>query len=180
MVSSRDKELNKSNARSMANFPVGKFAVDIPNIAFASCLAGWVGWYCWDAWHANAAIENVILILPVSALGILLYFLVVAGCFKRVSPDQKQCASSHEPVGRGMAIKIVGSMAMLAGLVLAGPLIGFDIASFVYMLGMMAFLGERRILVLLFFPLLFSVVVIYCFTTLLATPLPVLIFRGQN
>lgn len=169
-----------SNAGSMGNFAVGKFAVDIPNIVFATALAGWVAWYCWDAWHANAAMENVILILPVSALGILLYFFVVAGCIKRISMDEKRCASSREPMSRGMAIKIVGSMAMLAALVLAGPMIGFDIASFVYMLGMMAFLGERRILVLLFFPLIFSIVVIYCFGTLLSTPLPVLILRGQN
>ena len=180
MVSPGDKELNQSNVGSIGNVEVGKFAVDIPNIVFATCLAGWVGWYCWDAWHANAAMENMILILPVSALGILLYFFVIAGCIKRVSSVKTPGAALHEPVSRGMAIKIVGSMAMLAALVLAGPLIGFDVAAFVYMLGMMLFLGERRILVLLFFPLLFSTVVIYCFTILLATPLPVLIFRGQN
>ena len=169
-----------SNAPSIDKYTGRKFTVDIPNIIFATGLASWVAWYCWDAWHANAAVENMILILPVSVLGILLYFFVIAGCIKRVSPDEKQSTPSHEPMARGMAIKIVGSMAMLAALVLAGPLIGFDIASFAYMLGMMLFLGERRILVLLLFPLLFSVAVIYCFGTLLDTPLPVFIFRGQN
>ena len=169
-----------SESQPMDKFTGRKLTVDIPNIIFATGIAGWVAWYCWDAWHANAAMENMILILPVSALGILLYLFVIAGCIKHVSPNEKQSTPSHEPMGRGIAIKIVVSMAMLAALVLAGPLIGFDIASFAYMLGMMFFLGERRILVLLLFPLLFSVAVIYCFGTLLATPLPVLIFRGQN
>jgi hypothetical protein len=169
-----------SDAPSINESADRKFAVDMPNILFATALAGWIAWYCWDAWHANSAMENMILILPVSTAGLLLYFFVIAGSIKRPSLAEIQSTPPHELMDRGVAIKIAGSMAMLAALVLAGPLIGFDVATFVYMLGMMAFLGERRILVLLFFPLLFSVAVIYCFGTLLATPLPVLIFRGQN
>jgi hypothetical protein len=169
-----------SNPPSIHKIADRTFAVDTPNILFATALAGWVAWYCWDAWHANAAVENMILILPVSLAGVALYCFVVAGCIKRVSQAEEPCLPSNEPMGRGLAIKIIGSMAMLAALVLAGPLIGFDIATFAYMLGMMIFLGERRILVLLLFPLVFSAAVIYCFGTLLATPLPVLLFRGQN
>lgn len=168
------------DARLTVKFAGQKIAVDIPHIIFATGIAGWVAWYCWDAWHANAAIENLILILPVSVVGVVLYFFVVAGCFQRVRQKEEQSTLPHKLLAPGTAFKIAGSMVMLAALVLAGPLIGFDIASFVYMLAMMAFLGERRIIVLLLFPLLFSVAVIYCFGTLLATPLPVFFFRGQN
>jgi len=161
------------------NFPGRKLDVDLPHFAFATGIAGWAAWYCWDAWHANAAVENLILILPVSGIAIALYLFVVAGSFKRVDQLNEEASSRRTPVPRKTAVKIAGSMALLAGFVIAGPIIGFDIASFAYMLLMMAFLGERRILVLVLFPMLFSVVIIYCFGTLLSTPLPVLILRGQ-
>lgn len=157
-----------------------KTAVDVPHVAFATGIAGWIVWYCWDAWHANAQVENLIMILPVSLIGVALYFFVVAGCFKRVHESHEQSGSAREPIARRTAIRIAGSMVLLAGFVLSGPLIGFDVASFLYMLLMMAFLGERRVLVLVSVPLIFSVAVIYCFGSLLATPLPVLLLRGQN
>src|SRR5487761_2255360 len=127
-----------ANALTIGTSGGGKVAVDLPNIVFATALAGWVAWYCWDAWHANSAMENMILILPASMAGLLLYFFVLAGCIKRSSFAEMQTTPPQAPMGRGVAIKIVGSMAMLAALVIAGPLIGFDVASFVYMLGMMA------------------------------------------
>lgn len=169
-----------SNARPIVNLLGCKRAIDIPHIAFATGLAGWAVWYCWDAWHANASVENMIMILPVSAIALVLYFFVIAGSIKRVGQANEQIVSSREPHSRRTAIRIAGSMALLAAFVVAAPLVGFDVASFLYMLLMIVFLGERRILVLAIFPLLFTVVVIYCFGTLLATPLPVLILRGQN
>lgn len=162
------------------NFAGRKISVDVPHFAFATAIAGWTTWYCWDAWHANAAVENLILILPVSGIAFVLYLFVAASSFKRVDDIQEEPVSSHVPTSRKTAIRIAGSMLLLGGFVIAGPLIGFDVASFAYMLLMMAFLGERRILMLIIVPLLFSVIVIYCFGTLLATPLPVLILRGQS
>ena len=44
---------------------------------------------------------------------------------------------------------------------------------------MLLLLGERRILVLVLVPALFCAIVIYCFNTLLATPLPLLLFPGD-
>jgi hypothetical protein len=75
-------------------------------------------------------------------------------------------------------LKIAGTMALLAGLVIAGPLIGFDIASFAYILATLLLLGERRIIVLLLVPTLFCIVVIYCFDTILPIPLPLLFMAG--
>ena len=55
------------------------------------------------------------------------------------------------------------------------PQIGFDIASYLYVLAMLLFLGERRIIVLLLLPAAFAAVVIFGFGTLLDTPLPLLL-----
>ena len=169
-----------STAQSTVSFATRKMAVDIPNLIFATAIAGWVAWFCWDAWRGSHAVENLILIAPVSAVALVLYFFVVAGCFKRIDQAEEQPTSPLEPLARRTAIKIAGSMTLLAAFVLVGPLIGFDIACFAYILLMMAFLGERRFLVLLLVPLVFCVAVIYCFGTLLSTPLPVLLLRGFN
>lgn len=167
-------------ARPIVIFAGRKFAVDLPHLAFATGLAGWVAWYCWDAWHANSDVENMILILPVSAAAVLLYVFVIAGSCRRVDQAEKISGSISESLTTRTAIRILGSMVLLAGFVLSGPWIGFDVATFVYMLFMMVFLGERRIPILLLVPLLFTAAVIYAFGTLLSTPLPVLILRGQS
>jgi|SRR6516162_3200710 hypothetical protein len=163
----------------LLNFPGRKVDVEIPHVAFATGIGGWAVWYCWDAWHANAAVENLILILPVSLIAIVLYVFVIAGSIKRANIPPEG-SSLHQPVSRKTGVRIAGSMALLGAFVLTGPLIGFDVASFLYMLLTMAFLGERRILVLVIVPLMFSVIVIYSFGTLLSTPLPVLILWGQS
>ncbi len=140
-------------------------SVDLPHLILATGIAGWCAWLCWDAWRSSPDVENLIMIVPVSASAVIFYLFILADCFRRA--DQKRRA-----LARGVGLKIAGSMALLAGFVITGPLIGFDVASFVYMFSMMAFLGERRILMLLLVPLLFCGVAIYCFNNLLATPLP--------
>jgi hypothetical protein len=141
---------------------------------FATGLMGWIAWFCRDAWLSDNAIENLILIVPASAVALLLYLFVAAGCFKPV--ETATPASPRTLIAPGLAWKIGGSMVLLAGFAVAGPLIGFDVASFVYLLAMLLLLGERRIWVLVLAPLIFSALAIYCFGTLLATPLPMLFF----
>jgi hypothetical protein len=155
-----------------------RLAVDAPNLSFATAIVAWVVWFCWDAWRASAAVENVILIVPVSIAAVILYLFVAVGCFHRLDDAQDTRPSEREPLPPGIAVKIVGSMALLGAFVVAGPHIGFDIASFAYMLAMMAFGGERRIPALLLVPILFSVTVIYFFSTVLSTPLP--LFFGEH
>ena len=160
----------------------------MPHLAFATAIAGWCAWFCFDAWHAQRDVENLILIVPASCAALLLYAVVAAGCLREIAaPDlaasdfaaSNRAAAARPPLEDGLGGKIMGTMAMLAAYAVAGPMIGFDVASFAYLLAMLLFLGERRIIVLLLVPALFCVIVIYCFGTLLATPLPVLVFGGD-
>ena len=157
-----------------------KLAVDVPHLVFVTCIAAWSAWFCWDSWRSSPDIENLILIVPVSAGAVLLYLFIAAGCFRFTGDAADQETPLRESLARGLGVKIAGSMALLAAFVITGPLIGFDIASFVYIFAMLAFLGERRILVLLLAPLLFCAAAIYCFNELLATPLPLYFFPGYG
>lgn len=154
-------------------------AVDLPHLAFVTGIGAWSAWFCCDAWRSNAGIENLIMIVPVSAVAIVLYLFVAAGCFHIVDDADASRNAPRKALTSGIGIRIAGSMALLAAYVVAGPWLGFDVATFLYLLVMMAFLGERRIVVLLLVPLVFCVVVIYCFNYLLATPLPLFFVPGN-
>jgi hypothetical protein len=152
--------------------------VDVAHLAFATAIAAWCVWFCYDAWSAQRDVENLILIVPASAAAVALYAVVAAGCF-RLTRRPEAPAVVRRPLERGPAVKIAGTMALLAAYTVTGPLIGFDVATFAYILAMLLFLGERRILVLLLVPALFCAIAIYCFGTLLATPLPLLFFGSD-
>jgi len=168
-------------AARIFKFTIGSRTIvfDLPHLAFATAIAAWCIWFCQDAWRAQRDVENLILILPASLLAAILYVCVAAGCIRIVSAPEHDAASPRHPLRPGMATKIAGTMALLAAYVIAAPLIGFDVVSFVYILAMLLFLGERRILVLLLVPTLFCAIAIYCFDTILATPLPLLFFAGD-
>lgn len=154
-------------------------AVDLPHLAFVTAIAAWCAWFCQDAWRAQKGVENLILIVPASAMAMILYIVVAASCIHIVPPKDHPPAAPRRPLAPGMASKIIGTMALLAAYVVCAPLFGFDVASFIYILTMLLLLGERRILVLVLVPALFCAIVIYCFNTLLATPLPLLLFPGD-
>jgi hypothetical protein len=168
-----------ASSRPILELAGRKIAVDLPHFVFASVIAAWSVWFCRDAWRASPDVENLILIVPVTAVAVTLYFFVCAGCFQFLNAGT-ETESAREPLGNGMGVKVAGSMVLLVTFVVAGPLIGFDIASFLYLMAVMAFLGERRVVVLLGAPLFFSVVAIYCFGTLLSTPLPLFFSRGEG
>lgn len=168
-----------SAARPIIEIAGRKIAVDVPHLVFVTGMAGWAAWFGSDAWRSNPGVENLILILPVSAAAVILYLFLAFGCFSLAHDADTPQTSPREALAVGIGVKVAGSMALLAGFVVTGPWIGFDIACFVYILAMLAFLGERRILVLLLVPLLFSVIAIYCFSSLLSTPLP-LFFGSEN
>lgn len=152
--------------------------VDVPHLAFATAIAGWCVWFCHDAWRAQHDVENLILIVPASAVAVVLYAAIAAGCFRAKARDDAG-AVLRPPLERGVGVRIAGTMALLAGYASTGPLIGFDLATFAYVLVMLLFLGERRVVVLLLVPTLFCAIVVYCFGTILATPLPLFFFGND-
>jgi hypothetical protein len=151
--------------------PAGKPAVDLPHLLFVTAIAAWCGWYAFDAWRAQRTVANLILIVPVAVLALLMYLGIAVGCLRRRAHGRK-------PIEGGVGVKILVSMLLLGAFVLAGPLLGFDIACFGYVLLMMYFLGERRPRTLLAVPLLFAAIAVYCFTQLLYVPLPLAFFGG--
>jgi len=151
-----------------------RVAVDVAHLAFATGIVGWCVWFGLDAWQSQADVENLIMIVPAAIAALAFYVAILVGCF-RVVGREDDAVSQRAPLRAGMGAKIAGTMALLIAYVVTGPWIGFDVTSFGYILAMLLFLGERRWLVLLLVPTLFCVLAVYCFGTILGTPLPLLL-----
>jgi hypothetical protein len=153
--------------------------VDVAHACFATAIAGWCAWFGYDAWQAQADVENLILIVPVALAALAFYAVVLAGCV-RIGNAAEVSASPRAPLAKGMGLKIAVTMALLVAYVVLGPLVGFDVTSFAYILAMLLLHGERRPLVLLLVPTLFCIVAVYLFGSVLGTPLPLLLLPGDG
>ncbi|OWT75734.1 MULTISPECIES: tripartite tricarboxylate transporter TctB family protein [unclassified Achromobacter] len=172
---------------TMRTFSIGgqRYGVDLAHLGFVTAIVAWCAWYGVDAWRAQKTITNLILIVPAVVGALVLYVVIALKCFKRVPPQSVPArgftlATGRNPLKPGMASRIAVTMAMLLAFVIVGPTLGFDIACFAYIAAMLLFTGERRLWVLLGVPLLFCALVLYCFTQLLYTPLPLMFFRGNS
>lgn len=156
-----------------------RIAVDVPHLAFVTVIAAWCVWYGLDAWSAQKTIANLIMIVPATIGGVILYLVVAFSCFHRLDADHPDVICERGQLEKGKASKIVVTMAMLLAFVIIGPTVGFDIACLLYVGGMLFFLGERRPLPLILTPVIFCALAIYCFSQILYTPLPLFFFGGD-
>ncbi len=147
-------------------------AVDVPHLLFILGAAGWVVWYGLDALRGGITIQNLSLIAPCVVFALALALAIIASCFSfsRATP----APSPRAPLSGDFRRRIIGTMVLLTLYVAAAPYAGFDIATFIYVLATLAFLGERRPVVLLLIPAIFCAVAIYGFDIILQTPLPLL------
>ncbi|MDE1991703.1 MAG: tripartite tricarboxylate transporter TctB family protein [Rhizobiaceae bacterium] len=155
-------------------------AVDLPHLAFATAIAAWCIWYGIDAWRAQQTVANLIMIVPATIGGLILYLVVAFGCFHGLKAGQAEVLCERGKLEKGKGPKIAGTMAMLIAFVIVGPTVGFDVACLLYIGGMLLFLGERRLIPLILIPAIFCGLAIYCFSQILYTPLPLFFFGGDN
>jgi hypothetical protein len=149
--------------------------VDAPHVAFVSAIVGFCAWYLFDARSASTNVQNLLLVEPAAILVFVLYIVILrdAVTVERLGASLPS-VSQREKLAPRFRRRIFGAMALLGLYVLTMAEIGFDIATFLYVLATLCLLGERRISVLLLVPLLFSAIVIYAFGTLLSLPVPLL------
>lgn len=138
--------------------------LDLPHVAFLCVLGGWTLWYLLDAWFASADLQNLGLIAPVSIIVLVLCALGLAAT----------------PVIRPtISTRILGTMGLLGAYVLTMDRIGFDLATWLYVLASLLLLGERRTWLLAAVPLIFAALATFAFANLLQTPMPLLFGAPQ-
>lgn len=179
-----------------------QISVDWGHLIVLALIAGATLWYNVDARSVSTDLNNLLLLQPVAIVTLLLCLFILPQCF-RVAPVADEHAEPARPVpvkaeamqtseaapdgaapisipdatatGRDLA-KMLAMGAMLGLYVFGLNVVGFDVASFVFMVASMLLCGERRPLALIAFPAILTFVTIYGFKALMPYPMPTLLF----
>ncbi len=164
-----------------------RHATDREHIVFLAALLAFVIWYLSDATAASPTFSNLILIAPVGALAILLALYIGAvEIFGHHAAPVGAATSKAETAVDGAQSRFragaVGTIMLLmvffALFVAAIPYLGFDVATFAFIIATLWLLGERRVLFTLSLAFGISAGVSIAALTLLTFPIPMGIARA--
>ena len=138
------------------------------HLLLLAVIGGTVLAYLLDARATSLRINNLLLVQPASILALILVVLVVPQCFRRVSPEaEAQPAESLTDLG-----KVAALSAAFGAFVLALEPVGFDVATFAFMVVALFICGERRWWLNLGFSAVFTILLIYGYGAIIPFPFP--------
>ncbi len=129
-------------------------------------LMGLVSWYLLDAYHASAHIMNLILIVPVTVLFLMLCLVA----FIRQIREKKPPAIQHEAV-----MTVASVIGLFSAYVLTLGWLGFDVGTFLFLSLFLYLNGERRLVWVFGYALVFASVTAIFFSKMITYPMPMLI-----
>lgn len=159
---------------------------DWEHVFFLAVILGFLVWYLWTATVASPTFSNLILIAPVgAAAGILLLYIgsteivghkavAEATAFGQVATAADASPSRFRA---GSLTTIVLLMCLFSLFVAGIPYVGFDVATFFFVLAALWLLGERRVVSSLSLALGISAALSVAALTLLTFPMPLGIAR---
>ena len=159
---------------------------DWEHLFFLAVVSAFLVWYLWTATVASPTFSNLILIAPVGAVAFgLVFYVGSAEVFGRgaVTPISAiaQTETGAEPAPSRFRSSSLTTILLLMGLfglfVAAMPYLGFDLATFFFVLATLWLLGERRVLFSLALALGIAVALSVAALTLLTFPMPLGIAR---
>lgn len=160
---------------------IGKFLIkaDFGHLVFVTLMVGFIIWYFFDARSASARISNLLLILPLTLASVILYALLIINEIKvvRVEKDESpELEGRREKNGQQSLLKKWIFAAAMAGFLFLVPILGLEMACFLFMSGTLLLLGSRNWKLLVIYSVIFSMATTYTFSCLLNVPLKSLFF----
>ena len=125
--------------------------------------------YLLDARGVSLRTNNLLLVQPAAILALVLAAFVLPGIFPRADAEEEAETKGET---RGDLIRVFILIVALAGLAFSLEVVGFDIATFAFMVVGLAVCGEKRWWVNLLFSALFTVFLIYGYGTITPFPFP--------
>lgn len=155
-----------------------KFQIDWGHLLVATLIVGACIWYLLDTRGTSLRISNLIFVQPAVYLAIILYVLILPQCIRIKSSsnlEQTPQNPGEESLTWAQLLR-VASLAVAFGLFIWGmePL-GFDVSSWLFMVVGLFIAGERRWWVLLGFPIIFTLLIVYGYDLLIPYSFPTLI-----
>jgi len=160
---------------------------DWEHIFFIAVILLFLAWYLWTATVASPTFSNLILIAPVGAIAaVLLLYVGAAEIFGhdavvRASGGTEKASAAEAAPSRFRAGSLTTIMLLIGlfGLFVVGiPYIGFDLATFFFVVATLRLLGERRVIFSLSLALAIAAALSVAALTLLTFPMPLLIARS--
>ena len=137
-------------------------------------------WYLFDAYKAESSIENLLLILPVSLVALCLSIWIFISQFPVARKEMEiieEKKETKEEKKKTKEVSVLGAMIILAAYIISMDWIGFDVATFLFILALMFLQGERRVFVLISFSLIFALLTSLFFEYMIPYPMPMLLGR---
>jgi hypothetical protein len=138
------------------------------HLALLAVIAGVVLFYWFDARSVSLRANNLLLVQPGSIIALGLVLLVLPQCFPRVRADAPQA----QPTDLNELGKVAALAAAFGALTISLETVGFDVATFLFMIVALYLCGERRWYVVLPFSAIFTLALIYGYGYLIPFPFP--------
>lgn len=152
-----------------------KISVQWGHLALLAVIAGLVLFYLLDARSVSSSINNLILVQPAAIIALILVLVVLPQCFRRPEeadpegtlPPKRETGTELAKIG-----VLTGAFIALAFLM---ERIGFDIATFVFLVVAIYICGERNWFANLAFSAAFTMVLIFGYGAIIPFPFPLTI-----
>jgi len=151
------------------------YQVQWGHVGFLAFVAAAIGWYLLDARSVSTSPQNLMFIQPVALFGLGLVLCILPQCLRptgTAAPGPEMADTEEEedePGARARVVAITGALGIYA---VAIPWLGFDIATWLFVLAGMAICGERRPLHLLVYPAVTAFLLVWGFTLIVPFPMP--------
>ena len=132
-------------------------------------------YYLYDNYQASSSIDNQIFILPIGIVTLILISLVCFEIIKEKHTNDSKEIKDKKKNERSHLRTIMISMFLFLIYAFLITFIGFDFATFLFVLLMLVIQGERRLKILLIFPIVFAFISSQFFFVFTSYPMPMLI-----
>lgn len=147
-------------------------------LALAGFFLAVTCWYLLDTYKASARTENLLLILPAAVVVIALcLWNILLACYRYRRSVAAGTVPERVEKDVKKRVSVPLAMALLGAFVLSMNWIGFDLATFLFIFGMLLLQGERRWFWLGPFSLSFAIIVALFFEYMVPYPMPMLLGR---
>lgn len=141
------------------------------HVALIGVMAAGILGYLWDTVAASQSVLNLILVPAVSAITLVMLAVVLAQALAgRDAPAATPAATAESPPWHTAAYLV-----LLTAYVALLEVAGFDLATFLFVAAALALKGERRLLMLVGYPLAFAVLCTWSFRSMIPYPMPTLL-----
>ncbi|MFN3661339.1 tripartite tricarboxylate transporter TctB family protein [Yoonia sp.] len=142
------------------------------HLALVAVITGVTVAYIFDARGVSTRPTNLLLIQPLAIIIVVLAAFVLPGIFPRADSDEAKLHDGETCMDLTRSLAVIAALGFLAFTL---ERIGFDIATFAFMVVTLAICGERRWWVNLSFSAIFTVALIYGYGAITPFPFPLTI-----